>query len=146
MDFFLQVVEPYSAWGLVNARYGNNATEPERGEIGWIYTKYYVLAQFTRFLRPGYLVLGSNDNYNIVAYDGEGKRVVLITLNIGEEVQELVYDLREFNILSDQAAVVFTKAMQSQVFIQDIRTIEQGYLRVQAEPYSIYSIIVDATM
>jgi galactan endo-1,6-beta-galactosidase len=65
---YWQPAEPSSTWGLVNGNYGSIRTlsEPGRGAPTWVYDKYYVMAQFTRFLRPGYKILGSTD-HNTVA-------------------------------------------------------------------------------
>lgn len=107
---YWQPLEPYSAWGLLNARYKDIAdeTSPARGEPLWVYNpKYHTFAQFTRFLRPGDKIIGSTDGRTVVAHDAAGRRLVLITINEGP-AQTITYDLSRFASVGTAAATVTT--------------------------------------
>lgn len=106
---YWQPLEPFSAWGLVNGQYGDPADEgaPHRGQPLWLYKKYPVFAQFTRFLRPGYQLIGSSDGSSVVAHDAAGRKLVLITMNEGA-AQSILYDLSRFYSITGTTASVTT--------------------------------------
>ncbi|KAG5980440.1 Endo-beta-1 6-galactanase [Claviceps digitariae] len=65
-------------WGLIQ---GDN----DGKTLGAVNTKYYVLAQFTRHIRPGMTILGSGDDANTVAaYDAANKVLVIVAANWGD--------------------------------------------------------------
>lgn len=107
---YWQPLEPYSAWGLINGQYSAPAdeTSPTRGQPWWIHTsKYHTFAQFTRFLRPGYQIIGSNDSRSVVAHDPVSRKLVLITLNEGP-ARTVRYDLSGFAAVGAGPATVTT--------------------------------------
>jgi galactan endo-1,6-beta-galactosidase len=89
---YWQPLEAFSAWGFVNATYGSSATDPARGTPTWVYDKYYVMAQFTRFVRPGNTILGSGDPHTVIAYDATEHTLTFVTLRVAA-AQALTYDL-----------------------------------------------------
>jgi galactan endo-1,6-beta-galactosidase len=75
-------------WGLVQSNPGDNW-------IGAPNAKYYVLAQFSRHIRPGMAMLDSGDPNTVAAYDGKARKLVLATVN-GATAQWVTYDLSRF--------------------------------------------------
>jgi len=75
-------------WGLVQANEGANS-------IGSSNTKYFVLAQYTRHIRPGMTIMDGGSSNTIAAYDGPGRKLVLVTLNSGAP-QSVTYNLSAF--------------------------------------------------
>ncbi|MDX1932166.1 MAG: glycoside hydrolase [Capsulimonadales bacterium] len=138
---YWQPLEPYSGWGLVNGDYAGSENAPDRGKPTWIYTKYYVFAQFSRFLRPGFRLLGSNDDNSIVAYDDRRKELVMITLNYGN-AQKITYDLRFLKRATGKVAVVATGTDHSKRLFRSVAMIRGGRLEIAAEPNTLYSITV----
>lgn len=141
---YWQPVEPYSAWGLVNGAYGNATDEKSstRGQPLWVYYKYYAFAQFTRFLRPGYKILGSSDGNTIVAYHSGEKKLVLITVNYGT-AQNLTYDLSSLTAITDgSAAVTTTNTDGSKLLAGSSAALRDKQLTISAAANSIQSIVV----
>ena len=141
---YWQPVEPYSAWGLVNGAYGNasDETSPTRGQPLWVYTKYYVLAQFSRFLRPGYQVLGSSDGNTVVAYSRADSRLVLISVNYGSP-QTLRYDLSRLSSVPDSTVqVTVTQTDGSRLLSESTIPLRGKILTVAVERNSIQSLVV----
>lgn len=139
---YWQPVEPYSAWGLVNAAYGNTSDETSstRAEPLWVYYKYYVFAQFSRFLRPGDKLIGSNDANTIVAYHRGEQKLVLITVNYGTP-QRITYDLTSTAFLADGDAAVTATNTSGSKLLQDSSVPLRGKkLTINAEANSIYSV------
>jgi galactan endo-1,6-beta-galactosidase len=142
---YWQPVEPHSAWGLVNAGYDKAADMAERGKPKWVYTKYYVFAQFTRFLREGYQVIGTNDRNSIVAYDAAGKRLILITLNYATP-QAIHYDLSTLATVGAEAAITFTQTDGKAIFSSMTAPIAGKKFTLNAEANTVYSIVVDGVI
>jgi galactan endo-1,6-beta-galactosidase len=77
-----------SGWGLINATLSN-------GRIGNANPKYFVLAQYTRHIRPGMTIIESGDGNSVAAYDPALRKVVIVTANYGT-AQTITYDLSNF--------------------------------------------------
>ncbi|KAG5927018.1 hypothetical protein E4U42_002701 [Claviceps africana] len=63
-------------WGLVD---GDNDAKT----LGGVNTKYYVLAQFTRHIRPSMTILSGGNADTVAAYDPLGKKLVIVAANWG---------------------------------------------------------------
>ena len=77
-----------SSWGLLDA-------DPARGTYGGPATKYFVLAQFSRHIRPGMVLLDSGDANTVAAYDAARARLVLVTTTY-KRAQNVTYSLALF--------------------------------------------------
>ena len=72
-------------WGLIQSNPGDNW-------IGTANPKYYVLAQYTRHIRPGMKILDGGEGNTIAAYDTNSHKLVLVTMNY-DSAQWISYDL-----------------------------------------------------
>ena len=77
-----------SGWGLI-------AANPASGTYSGAATKYYVMAQYSRHIRPGMTLLGGSDENTVKAHDAANKRLVLVTVNY-KKAQTVTYDLSGF--------------------------------------------------
>ena len=75
-------------WGLVQSNPGDNW-------IGNANPKYFVLAQYTRHIRPGMTILDGNDGNTVSAYDAAARKLVIVTMNYGT-AQTISYQLTNF--------------------------------------------------
>jgi galactan endo-1,6-beta-galactosidase len=75
-------------WGLVQSNPGDNW-------IGTANPKFFVLAQYTRHVRPGMTIIGSGDGNTVAAYDTVRHKLVLVTVNAGP-AQSVTFDLSAF--------------------------------------------------
>ena len=75
-------------WGLIDANL-------ETHRVGRPEQKYYVLAQYTRHIRPGFTIIDSGEEKTVAAYNRQTRQLVLVTLN-DEASQSLTYDLSGF--------------------------------------------------
>ncbi|CAG8799941.1 42425_t:CDS:2, partial [Gigaspora margarita] len=62
-------------WGLIGADFSNPTTSPD------IRLSFYGFAQYTKFIRPGYQIISSNDNDTLAAFDANSKTLVLVCTN-----------------------------------------------------------------
>ena len=67
--------------------------------------KYYAFGQFTRYIRPGYCILGTDDKANQVtaAYNPEDGSIVIVAMNTRDEDVKREIDLSELNIKDDNS-------------------------------------------
>lgn len=79
-------------WGLIQSNPGDNW-------IGTPNAKWYVMAQFSRHIRPGMMLLGGNDPNTVFAYDATARKLVVVTVNFGT-AQWIDYDLSRFGTVS----------------------------------------------
>ena len=79
-------------WGLIQSNPGDNW-------IGSVNPKYFVLAQYSRHIRPGMTILDSGEVNTVAAYDAAAHTLVLVTTNHGTG-QWINYDLSRFGTVS----------------------------------------------
>lgn len=67
--------------------------------------KYYAFGQFTRYIRPGYCILGTDDKANQVtaAYNPEDGSIVIVAMNTRDEDVKWEIDISEMNIKDDNS-------------------------------------------
>jgi hypothetical protein len=85
---FWQVMDPNPNWALI-------AYDPTTLQAGAVQTKLYVLAQFTRHIRPGMRILRTGVDFAAAAYDPAARRLVLVAANPGA-AQTITFDLSKF--------------------------------------------------
>jgi O-glycosyl hydrolase len=59
--------------------------------------RYYAMANYSRFIRPGYQIIGSDDSNALAAYDPPSGTLVIVTTNDTEEDTYFTYDLSNFS-------------------------------------------------
>ena len=74
-----------SGWGLIYA-------EPENHTIGAANIKYYMMAQYTRHIRPGMIMLDSDDPNTTESLDEKTDTLVIVTVNSGP-AESVTYSL-----------------------------------------------------
>ncbi|KAF0437327.1 O-Glycosyl hydrolase family 30 [Gigaspora margarita] len=62
-------------WGLIGADFSNSTTSLDKR------LSFYGFAQYTKFIRPGYQIISSNDNDTLAAFDANSKTLVLVCTN-----------------------------------------------------------------
>ncbi|KAH9897096.1 glycoside hydrolase superfamily [Xylariomycetidae sp. FL2044] len=75
-------------WGLID---GDN----DALTLGAVSRKYYVLAHFTRHIRPGMTILDGGSDYTVAAYDAVSQTLVIVAVNWGS-AQYLNFELSGF--------------------------------------------------
>ena len=76
-------------WGLIQSNPGDNW-------YGGANPKYYVLAQYTRHIRPGMNIINSTGINTVAAYDPVGRKLVIVTMNYGT-AQTISYNQTNFH-------------------------------------------------
>ncbi|MEV7034082.1 beta-1,6-galactanase [Streptomyces sp. NPDC093272] len=86
---YWQVMDPSTNWAMI-------AYDANTLAAGAVTTKYYVMAQFSRHIRPGMTVLDTGVSNAVAAYDASAERLVVVALNTAASAQTLTFDLSRF--------------------------------------------------
>jgi galactan endo-1,6-beta-galactosidase len=89
-------MDPTAGWGAI--RYDGSS-----GQAGAVETKLYVLAQFTRHIRPGMRIINTGVNYAVAAHDPAAQRLVIVAANNGA-AQTLTFNLSAFDTVPNGTA------------------------------------------
>ncbi|MFF5479866.1 glycoside hydrolase [Streptomyces sp. NPDC012935] len=90
---YWQVMDPSTGWAMI--AYDANTLQPTT-----IQTKYYVMAQFSRHIRPGMRILDTGVSYAAAAYDATARRLVIVAVNTSASAQTLTFDLSRFTTVA----------------------------------------------
>jgi hypothetical protein len=66
------------------------------------------MAQFSRFIRPGFQILSTGDGNSLAAYDATNRELVIITVNDSKRTFQVVYDLNAFSQAGSSAQMYRT--------------------------------------
>lgn len=75
-------------WGLIRSNLGENWIGPAN-------PKYFVLAQYTRHIRPGMRIIDGGEENTVAAYDLAARKLLVVTANYGN-AQWITYNLSNF--------------------------------------------------
>jgi galactan endo-1,6-beta-galactosidase len=85
-------------WGLID---GDN----DNLSVGQAAQKYFILAQFTRHIRPGMTILDAGSDYTTAAYDPSRQVLVIVAVNWGD-AGYLNFDLSSLSQPSSNGTLV----------------------------------------
>ncbi len=91
-------------WGLAVANHDTN-------EI-ILTKKYYAFGQFSRYIRPGYTIIASDED-SLAAYSEEEKKLVIVAINKTAAEKGVTFDLGAFSAIGDSAQVIRTSGSMS---------------------------------
>jgi galactan endo-1,6-beta-galactosidase len=90
---YWQVMDPSAGRATI-------AYDPTTLQPGAVQTKYYVMAQFTRHIRPGMTILDTGVSCAAAALDRTAKRLVLVAANTSASPQTLTFGLSRFSAVT----------------------------------------------
>ena len=106
---YWQVVDNAGGWGPLYNPLNTNSS----GGFTTNYTineKFYVLGQFSEFVRPGCEIISVNDANTLAAYDATNSTLTLVMVNTNTNAFNVTYDLSAFTTLPAMAKVYQTDA------------------------------------
>ena len=74
--------------------------------------KYYAFGQFSRYIRPGYTIIGAY-NGAVAAYDSDGKKVVIVVTNTAGNEKSTEFNLSAFSTVGSKVSVIRTSGSMS---------------------------------
>jgi len=92
-------------WGLA-------VCDHDRKEI-ILTKKYYAMAQFSKYIRPGCTLLTSSLN-TLAVYDSSKKQIIIVAVNDNSGNKECQFDLSQFKKTGNSAAVIRTSGTMAE--------------------------------
>ncbi len=128
-------------WGLAVADFNTDSIVLSK--------KYYVFAQFTKFIRPGSRIIYTGRDDVIASYSLENKQVSIVCLNTSETEKQFALDLSSFGNAFNSANVYRTSGLDLDTgencqAVTDVvfQNGEDNY-SVTLSPYSVTTFIFD---
>ncbi len=97
----------YNAVNLNSGYWGFAYADHDTGNIE-LTKKYYGFGQLSKYIRPGYTIIGSNKGSVLSAYDSEGKRAVIVALNTSDADKNYKFDLSGFTTMGSNIQAIRT--------------------------------------
>jgi hypothetical protein len=116
--------------------------------------KFYVYGQFTRYLRPGYQLIGIDEPNSIAAYDRGSYKLVIVKVT-GDAPETAQLDLSTFSVVGDTVQLIATTtAPDADVpdWKQHMEAVkiesrgDQKLVAVHLHPKSIYTLVIEAIL
>ncbi len=104
--------------------------------------QYHAYRQFTRFVRPGCVMIASGDRDALAAFHPDTQQAVIVMLNDSLQEQARVFDLSAFENLPQTARRWSTTRIHT-VDEQPALSIVGGELAVRLEPESIVTLVIE---
>lgn len=103
--------------------------------------KYYVMENYSRFLRPGYRFLLIDDGQSLAAYNGATKTLVIVTTNNSSADTAVTYDLAEFHTVSGPAMPYRTSSSENLAQLSSIPVVNKKFSAV-AKASSVTTYVI----
>ena len=120
-------------WGLEQLP-GNNRV---------IYNKeYFAMMQFTKYIRPGSIILRNSDSSSVSAYDPSTRRLAIVTVNTSYNSELMMANFTGFTNMDSRAHVYATSSSQN---MKDLGTlnIQEDVLEYTVDPASITTLLIE---
>ncbi|NMI07863.1 hypothetical protein HF638_28090 [Paenibacillus sp. SZ31] len=104
---YWQAVDSAEGWGFFKNVLNNTQTTSYT-----VNQKYYVMGNYSKFIRPGYKIIGMSDANTLAAYDAASGKVVLVTTNSESTDTTVSYDLSRFTNTGTSAQVYRTSSTE----------------------------------
>jgi len=123
-------------WGLLNG-------SPSKAHIRGVGLNAYILAQYSRHLRPGMCLLDSGAPNTVAAYDPPQHKLVLITFNDGP-ARTITYDLAAFSIADAPVFSVLTEFQgPSRYEINHAYAVQRNRLVIEFPAHSLQTFEIE---
>ena len=133
---YWQVVDIAGGWGLLQS---SQASETDTAYT--VNKKYYVMGQYSKFIRPGDQIIAVDDASSLAAYDAHHQALVIVTTNDTDKDTSLVYDLSRFTRLGRSVSVHRTSPAENLARLPDITLLGSRYfVNVPAKSVTTYVI------
>jgi O-glycosyl hydrolase len=132
---YWQFAEPDSDWGLVRFH------PAERNPAPAFNRKFYVLSQFSRFIRPGDQIVDSGDPDSLAAYNAGLRRLVIVSVNDRAVPGGVMFDLSAFG--GGTAAVGHRTSAHEDLAVLPSQPIRQHHLTVTLPAQSVTTWVID---
>lgn len=143
---YWQAVEENAApgWGMIETDLNdanNNAFTPN------VKQKFWSMAQWSKFIRPGYKIIDIEDGDSVAAYDAASQKLVIVTVNDRSSSNDVTYDLSKFGDINGSVTAYRTVAPSNGVTPENFANINVALnnksFQNTVPAYSVTTYVVD---
>ena len=134
---YWQVVDNAVGWGFLR-----NSLADETNTAYTINKKYYVMAQYSKFLRPGCRFLAITDPNSVAAYEVKSRRLVFVTTNSDDTERRIAYDLSSFSRLGSAVRVYRTSPTEDLAPLPTVPLHDKQFVAV-LPPKSVTTFVIE---
>ncbi|WP_058306573.1 glycoside hydrolase [Gracilibacillus massiliensis] len=127
-------------WGLIHVDF-----DPEDFDGLEYYKnkKYYTMANYTKFIRPGHQVINTNNENTLAAINKKDQQAVVVYTNQSESEENIALDLSGFGVIDQSAsAVPYATTAEKNVEQGEAIDIDSKTLQTTVEPKSVTTFVV----
>jgi len=136
---YWQVVDNATGWGfLYNPLDGSGNTNYSFNE------KFYIMWQFSHFIRPGFQIISVGDTNSLAAYDATNHNLIVVAQNDSTNGFNVAYTLGAFNSTNNLAGCWRTSANESGNSLTALAISNQQFVAYLA-PQSVTTLVISNT-
>ena len=135
---YWQAVDEAAGWGFLD----ENLDNPNPDYLYTINEKYYVMGNYSKFVRPGYKIISIGNNQSLAAYSEANQQLVIVSTNNTYTAQDLTFDLSLFNSVGNLATPYRTSATENLVQLSPI-SVNQGQFSTMLAPDSVTTFVLN---
>jgi O-glycosyl hydrolase len=132
---YWQFADNAGAWGMVWNRLDGRDASFRRTR------KFHVMAQFSRFIRPGSQIISATDDDSIAAYDSAQQRLIIVAVNDHSAARDFTYQLNNLTTKATEV-VAYRTSQQEDVAPQPAIAIADGKFSVRLPARSVTTFVV----
>lgn len=137
---YWQFADNAGAWGFVNNRLDG------RDASFRLTRKFHVMAQFSRFIRPGFQIVQADDKDSLAAYDTGRKQLIIVSVNDSSSARTTTFKLDGLKVTAPTAQLYRTSSVED-VAAQPQLSITGSSFTAQLPASSVTTfVIADATL
>ena len=140
-----QLNNPDYGFGPIKVSYKSAEEVPELANYGYslgsyhVSKQYYMLGQYSKYIRPGYRILPTSDKNGVAAKSPDGKKVVLVHTNNSPTADDLTYTLNGHYIKNAQVIVTD----ENQNWVKSSLAASGNKFSYTVNPYSVTTFVFD---
>jgi O-glycosyl hydrolase len=129
-------------WGLLLGNYDYDGSQGASYQPYRTTKKYYAYGQYSKFIRPGFQMIGINHDDTVAFIDRDSGRLVLVTTNHASAAVSRAYDLSAFNTVGSSVKVYRTSANEDLAQLSNVSINNKSFTH-NAKETSITTYVID---
>lgn len=139
---FWQIVESEQAQISLNKNWGCIHADFNGGEKFYLTKKYYSVKQFTKFIRPGSIILDVNNPDAVAFVSKSNDKLIIVQRNATDTDVSYEYKLGNFKSVAENVSVWRTSASEN--FVNTgTAAVSDGVIKATSKKLSITTFVVD---
>lgn len=130
-----------SNWGLIQVDFAPDDFD----SLVWHKNKkYYVMGNYSKFIRPGYQIINTNNDNTLAAIDKKTNQLVIVYTNHTQTEQNVEFDLSGFNYISEYSvAKTYVTSATDNLAAKDTIDITGETLKATVGPKSVTTFVIN---